>query len=219
MTIELAYYIAQIVAAIAILGTLYYGIRQIRMNNELTRVQHINTSMTGYMDMNLKLGETPQMARVWTLGLKDDPSLSEDERRQFNLILFAAFYGYEGQFEMSQSPMSGDLYLRVHIAPHSIFRLNGSDLELDAPVAPWEAALGARIEVPIVGGKASVKLQPGIQSGRRLRLKGKGFPNREGGHGDLYVRVLIQVPENLTAQEKKLFEELSRISRFHPRRW
>jgi curved DNA-binding protein len=72
----------------------------------------------------------------------------------------------------------GDLYLRIRIAPHPIYRLNGSDLELDAPVTPWEAALGSRIEVPIIGGKASVKLQPGTQSGRRLRLRGKGFPYR-----------------------------------------
>jgi len=115
--------------------------------------------------------------------------------------------------------VAGDLYLRVHIAPHSIFRLQGFDLELDAPVTPWEAALGARIEVPILGGKASVKLQPGVQSGRRLRLKGKGFAKKGGGHGDLYVRVLIQVPQTLTAEEKRLFEELSRASRFHPRRW
>ena len=114
---------------------------------------------------------------------------------------------------------AGDLYLRVHIAPHPTFRLNGFDLELDAPVTPWEAALGTRIEVPIIGGKASVKLQPGVQSGRKLRLKGKGFPKKNGGHGDLYVRVMIQVPKTLTAGEKRLFEELSRTSGFHPRRW
>ncbi len=114
---------------------------------------------------------------------------------------------------------SGDLYLRVGIAPHPVFRLTGHDLELDAPVTPWEAVLGARIEVPIIGGKASLKLQPGIQSGRRLRLRGKGFPKKSGGHGDLYVRIQIEVPQNLSSRERKLFEELSQISSFKPRRW
>jgi curved DNA-binding protein len=113
----------------------------------------------------------------------------------------------------------GDLYLRVRIAAHSIFRLNGTDLELDAPVAPWEAALGARIEVPIIGGRASVKLQPGTQSGRRLRLRGKGFPKKNGGHGDLYVRIRIEVPKQLNTRERQLFEDLSKSSKFNPRRW
>jgi curved DNA-binding protein len=114
---------------------------------------------------------------------------------------------------------AGDLYLRVRIAPHGIFRLNGSDLELDAPVTPWEAALGARIEVPIIGGKASVKLQPGTRSGQRLRLRGKGFPKKGGGHGDLYVRIRIEVPKSLSARERQLFEELAKTSSFQPRHW
>jgi curved DNA-binding protein len=119
----------------------------------------------------------------------------------------------------SGSGTPGDLYLRVRIAPHAIFGLNGADLELDAPVTPWEAALGARIEVPIIGGKASVKMQPGTPSGRRLRLRGKGFPKKSGGHGDLYVRIRIEVPKNLSARERQLFEELSKASAFRPRRW
>jgi curved DNA-binding protein len=114
---------------------------------------------------------------------------------------------------------AGDLYLRVRIAPHGIFRRNGTDLEMDAPVTPWEAALGARIEVPIIGGKASLKLQPGTQSGQRLRLRGKGFPRKSGGHGDLYVRIRIEVPKTLSARERRLFEELSTASAFQPRHW
>jgi curved DNA-binding protein len=113
----------------------------------------------------------------------------------------------------------GDLYLRVSIAPHPLFRLQEADLEIEAPVAPWEAALGARIEVPLVEGKASVKLQPGTQSGQRLRLRGKGFPRRNGGQGDLYVRIRIEVPKDLSAREKELFEALARVSAFRPRRW
>jgi curved DNA-binding protein len=114
---------------------------------------------------------------------------------------------------------AGDLYLRVHLAPHPVFRPNGQDLEVGVPVTPWEAALGARIEVPIMGGKASLKLQPGVRSGQRLRLRGKGFPRKNGSHGDLYVLIRIEVPDRLAPREKELFEELARVSPFKPRKW
>jgi len=114
---------------------------------------------------------------------------------------------------------AGDLYLRVNIAPHPLFRLQEADLEIEAPVSPWEAALGARIEVPLLEGKASLRLQPGTQSGQRLRLRGKGYPRRGGGQGDLYVRIRIEVPKDLSARERELFEALARSSSFRPRRW
>jgi curved DNA-binding protein len=144
-----------------------------------------------------------------TLEVKIPPGTTDGQRLRLR-----------GQGEKSSGQGTpGDLYLRVRIAPHPIFRLNGSDLEMDAPVAPWEAALGARIEVPIIGGRASVRLQPGTQSGQRLRLRGKGFPKKSGGHGDLYVRIRIEVPKSLSSRERQLFEELSRSSAFKPRSW
>ena len=78
---------------------------------------------------------------------------------------------------------AGDLYLQVHIAPHPTFRVEGADLETEVAVTPWEAALGGAIEVPIVGGRAQVRLPPGIQSGQKVRLKGKGLPAPRGGGG------------------------------------
>jgi curved DNA-binding protein len=143
-----------------------------------------------------------------TLEVKIPPGTTDGQRLRLR-----------GQGGPAGGGTAGDLYLRVRVAPHPIFRLNGTDLELDAPVTPWEAALGARIEVPIIGGKASVKLQPGTQSGQRLRLKGKGFPKKSGGHGDLYVRIRIEVPKNLSTKERQLFEDLSKNSKFAPRRW
>jgi curved DNA-binding protein len=112
---------------------------------------------------------------------------------------------------------AGDLYLRVRIAPHPLFRLNGQDLEVEVPIAPWEAALGARIEVPLIEGKASLKLKPGVQSGQRLRLRGKGLAQRSGTLGDLYALIKIVVPSSLSARERELFEELARLSSFRPR--
>ena len=112
----------------------------------------------------------------------------------------------------------GDLYLRVHIAPHSVFRLKGRDLETDLPVSPWEAALGAKVTVPTMDGQASITLSAGTQSGQRLRLKGKGFTDgRHQRPGDLFAVVQIVVPRVLSAREKALFEELAHDSRFNPR--
>jgi curved DNA-binding protein len=112
---------------------------------------------------------------------------------------------------------AGDLYLRVRLAPHPLFRLNGQDLEVEVPVAPWEAALGARIEVPLLEGRATLKLAAGAQSGQRLRLRSKGLARRGGGQGDLYAVIRIMVPTSLGGRERELYEELSRVSSFRPR--
>jgi len=112
---------------------------------------------------------------------------------------------------------AGDLYLRVRLAPHPVFRLNGQDLEVEVPISPSEAALGARIQVPLLDGQASLKLAPGAQSGQRLRLRGKGLSRRGGGQGDLYAVLRIVVPASLSPQERELYEQLSRVSSFRPR--
>ena len=112
---------------------------------------------------------------------------------------------------------AGDLYLRVRLAPHPLFRFDGQDLEVEVPVTPWEAALGSRIEVPLLEGKATLKLAAGARSGQRLRLRSKGLARRGGGPGDLYAVIRIVVPGSLSTRERELFEELSRVSSFKPR--
>ena len=111
---------------------------------------------------------------------------------------------------------TGDLYLRVHLRPHSTFRVEGRDLHLDVPVTPWDAALGTTLELPTLTGSAKVRLPAGSSSGRRLRLRGKGMPDRRGRAGDLYARVQIVVPRELDERERQLFEELRGASSFHP---
>jgi curved DNA-binding protein len=113
----------------------------------------------------------------------------------------------------------GDLYLRIKIKPHRFFRVKRSDLEVDVPVAPWEATLGAGIEIPTLEGKAHLTLPAGIQNGKRLRLKGKGLVKKKNLRGDLYAVIKIIIPESLTSEEKALFQKLSEISRFTPRSW
>ena len=112
----------------------------------------------------------------------------------------------------------GDLYLVVRIAPHRRYRLDGRDLAVDLPLAPWEAALGATVTVGTPAGPAAVKVPPGSSSGRRLRLKGRGLPNPRGEPGDLFAEVRIVVPHKLDDDERRLFEELAKTSGFDPRR-
>jgi curved DNA-binding protein len=108
---------------------------------------------------------------------------------------------------------AGDLLLRVRIKPHPRFKLRDSDLYVTLPLTPWEAALGASIEVPTLTGTTHVKVPPGSSSGRRLRLRGQGLPG-----GDLYATVSIKVPKQLSKKERDLFEELANVSTFNPRK-
>jgi curved DNA-binding protein len=112
---------------------------------------------------------------------------------------------------------SGDLFLRVRIAPHPRFRVDGRDLHVDLPVSPSEAALGARVPVPTLTGTVRVRVPAGSSSGRRLRLRGEGMPTAGGGHGDLFAHVQITVPKRLDDRERELYEQLAAASRFDPR--
>lgn len=108
----------------------------------------------------------------------------------------------------------GDLYLKVDILPDPRFRLEGSDLHSTLPITPWVAALGGQARVPTLDGSVTVKIPSGSSSGRKIRLRGKGFPSAKGEAGDLLAEVRIQVPEELSEKEKELFEELARVSSF-----
>ena len=112
---------------------------------------------------------------------------------------------------------AGDLYLRVRIRPDSGFAVHDHDLMSTVDISPWEAALGAKITVPTVDGKVSMTIPPGTQNGQTFRLRGKGMPVGGASHGDLLVTTRIVVPTKLTENEKRLFEELARESRFQPR--
>ncbi len=111
----------------------------------------------------------------------------------------------------------GDLYLEIRLAPHPRFRAVGHDLYLELPIAPWEAALGAEIAVPSLDGPVTVSLKPGMRSGQKLRLAGKGLPHRREGAGDLYGVIQIVLPEKIGEREQALYRELAEASAFHPR--
>lgn len=111
----------------------------------------------------------------------------------------------------------GDLYLNIALHPHALYRVSGHDLYLDLPLTPWEAALGAVVEVPTPSGSVHLKVPPGTHAGQKLRLARRGMPMPDAGEGDLYAIVQIVVPTVLSERERVLFKELSDGSSFNPR--
>lgn len=113
---------------------------------------------------------------------------------------------------------AGDLYLRVKFAKHPDLRVRGADLYYDLELAPWEAVLGATVSVSTLEKPVSLKIRPGTKSDQQLRIRGHGLPGEHGTRGDLYAVVKIEVPENPSAEEKALWEQLAEKSEFNPRR-
>ena len=118
----------------------------------------------------------------------------------------------------SEGAPNGDLYFVARIAPHPRYRVEGRDLYVDLPLAPWEAALGTSVAVETPRGEMKVKVPSGTSTGKRLRLRHHGLPHPRGNAGHLYAEVKIVVPAKLTDEERRLFEQLATVSTFDPRR-
>ncbi|HOY21707.1 MAG TPA: DnaJ C-terminal domain-containing protein [Cellvibrio sp.] len=110
----------------------------------------------------------------------------------------------------------GDLYLHIRLIPHPLFDLEGHNLILTLPLAPWEAALGAKITLPTLSGKISLTIAPNSQSGQRLRVRGKGLVTKNG-IGDLFAVLKIVMPTTATEDAKKLWSQLAATASFDPR--
>ena len=111
-----------------------------------------------------------------------------------------------------RSGPSGDLYVILHVKPHEIFQRDGDDLLCEVPVSFVQAALGTEIDVPTLDGKTSVKVPAGTQPGTMFRLKGKGVKNIQGyGHGDLHVRITVEVPSQLSSAQRAKLEEFAAL--------
>jgi len=111
----------------------------------------------------------------------------------------------------------GDLYLRVQFAKHPDFRVRGANLYFDLELAPWEAVIGATVHIPTLDGTVALKIPPFTTAEREFRLRGKGLPSGNGVRGDLHAIVCIQVPSQLTPEQKALWEQLATKSKFNPR--
>ncbi|ATY14003.1 molecular chaperone DnaJ [Amycolatopsis sp. AA4] len=125
----------------------------------------------------------------------------------------------QGGYGSGEGAPRGDLYLVVHLFHDKRYQVEGRDVTVDLPLLPSEAALGATVAMDLPGGgEAKLKIAPGTSSGRKLRLRGRGIPNTRGNPGDLYAAVKIVVPKDLTAEQRKLYEELAAATTDNPRR-
>ena len=163
------------------------------------------------LDMNLSVPEYDSQGRVTqqphTFKARIPRGVSNDQRLR---LRGKGGKGYNGGAD-------GDLYLNLHFKPHPLFEPNGHDLYYQLALAPWEAALGTSVEVPTLQGPVRLKVAAGTDSGKTLRLTGRGLPKPDNAMGDLYAVVQIRVPHDLSAREQALFQELAAASAFNPR--
>ena len=163
------------------------------------------------LDMNLSVPEYDSQGRVTqqphTFKARIPRGVSNDQRLR---LRGKGGKGYNDGAD-------GDLYLNLHFKPHPLFEPNGHDLYYQLALAPWEAALGTSVEVPTLQGPVRLKVAAGTDSGKTLRLTGRGLPKPDNAMGDLYAVVQIRVPHDLSAREQALFQELAAASAFNPR--
>lgn len=117
----------------------------------------------------------------------------------------------------SQGINGGDLYLKITVEPHPIFKIESTDVHCQIPITPSEAVLGGQVEAPTLDGLVKMSIPPGVRSGQRLRLGGKGYPNDKGKRGDQLVEIQIVTPKNISPEEKELYEKIRQIETFKPR--
>lgn len=111
----------------------------------------------------------------------------------------------------------GDLYMRVRLERHPLYKPSGRDLESDLVLAPWELALGTSATIPTPHGDVKMTVKPSTQVGTKLRLRGKGLPKDKETFGDLYLTVTIEFPETISEEAKALWKSLAEVSDFRPR--
>ena len=111
----------------------------------------------------------------------------------------------------------GDLYLKITVARHPFFEIQGGNIYCQIPITPTEAILGSAIEVPTIDGLVKVTVPNGVRSGQRLRLANKGYFDKSGERGDQLVEIQIVTPKEITPEEKELYEKLSELEEFNPR--
>ncbi|MEO1431012.1 MAG: J domain-containing protein [Cyanobacteria bacterium J06632_19] len=114
----------------------------------------------------------------------------------------------------------GDLYLKITLQTHHIFKVDGNDIYCQVPITPCEAVLGGQVEAPTLDGLVKMTIPPGVRSGQRLRLEGKGYPNEKGKRGNqlVEIQIITPSPKNISSEERQLYEKLRLIETFKPRK-
>ncbi len=125
----------------------------------------------------------------------------------------------QGKGESGTRGDKGDLFLKIRVKPHPIFKRKQDDIYLELPITFYEAALGKQVDVPTIDGAAKVSIPSGVQNGTKLRLKGKGVQNiKTKARGNQYVVVKIVMPDNISENDKEIFEKLAESTPYDPRK-
>ena len=152
-------------------------------------------------------GGTGSVTKEETYNVKIPPGVREGQKLRL-----------AGQGEAPRGKGSaGDLFLRVRFASHPDFRVENGVLCVDLDLAPWEAAVGAKVHIPTLESPLSIRIPAGTQEGQRLRVKQRGLPDSQGSKGDLHIVAHIKIPPVLNEKERALWEQLGKESRFRPR--
>jgi curved DNA-binding protein len=114
---------------------------------------------------------------------------------------------------------AGDLILHIKLYTHPFYKLEGKNITIEVPITPYEAALGAKMPVPTLDGKIELTIPPGTSSGKKFRIKEKGFKDKTGQRGDQFAVVKIVMPKTLSEKEKQLYKEIQNEQSFNPRKW
>jgi curved DNA-binding protein len=210
------------------------------------------TFFGGGIDLEELFGQATRGRQRTTRGFESPPETGRDVSAEVEITLEEAYHGTTRRFSL-EGPSSasfdvkippgvkdgskvrvsgkgesapggaGDLFLEVKVKPHPLYRREGDDLYIDVPVTFAEAALGAEIEVPTLSGRARIRVPAGSQTGRMMRLKGKGMPklksSKSGGgeRGDLFAKLIVVVPKELQPRELELVKELQTLRSENPR--
>ncbi|STX30199.1 curved DNA binding protein DnaJ [Legionella beliardensis] len=122
----------------------------------------------------------------------------------------------KGQGNQGRKHQKGDLYIEINIAPHPWYKLEKKDIHLELPITPWEATLGAAIQVPTLGGPVKLKIPKLSQTGKQMRLKGRGLPGQPPGDQIITLKIVISTTDN--AEVNKLYEQIASATTFNPRK-
>jgi curved DNA-binding protein len=150
---------------------------------------------------------TPDRSIEETLSVKIPPGIEDGKT-----------VAARGKGQPGPTGKRGDLLIVVHVEPHDYFRREGDDVSLDLPISLAEALQGATISVPTVDGPVDLHTPPGISSGKRLRIRGRGVQHKDGTAGDQYCRILIQLPPDLTENERQQVATVEKAHPFSPRK-
>ena len=148
-------------------------------------------------------------------GTKRRVSLSEGGRSRSVDVQIPPGVGEGQSLRIAGSGGSASLIFRIKLRPHSLYIPQGKDVQIELPLAPWEAALGAKVAVPTLGGTVELTIPAGAQSGQKLRLRGRGFPGTP--HGDQIVSIKLVTPAAQSAQAKQAYERMKSEFNFDPR--